>query len=95
MPIRTTKYGFSRPYPPSQREQPLCQPAEKRKKTVIMIAHRLSSVTEADCIYVLKDGKIVESGTYRELIEKKGIFTNMWENYSKGAKWKIAKEVKA
>ena len=65
------------------------------KKTVIMIAHRLSSITDADCIYVLQDGEIAESGTHNELIEKNGIFTRMWKNYSEAAEWKIAKEVKA
>ena len=64
-------------------------------KTVIMIAHRLSSITEADCIYVLQDGEIVESGTHSELLEKNGIFTRMWKNYSEAAEWKIAKEVRA
>ena len=64
-------------------------------KTVIMIAHRLSSITNADCIYVLQDGEIAESGTHSRLIEKNGIFTNMWKNYSEAAEWKIAKEVKA
>lgn len=61
-------------------------------KTVIMIAHRLSSITAADCIYVLKDGEIVESGTHGRLIEKNRIFTKMWRNYSEAAEWKIAKE---
>lgn len=62
-------------------------------KTVIMIAHRLSSITDADCIYVLRDGKIAESGTHEELIAQNGIFTHMWKKYSEAAKWKIAKEV--
>ncbi len=69
--------------------------ALSKGKTVIMIAHRLSSITNADCIYVLQDGKIVESGTHSGLIEKNGIFTRMWKNYSEAAAWKIAKEVKA
>lgn len=64
-------------------------------KTVIMIAHRLSSITEADCIYVLQDGEIVESGTHSELLERNGTFTRMWKNYSEAAEWKIAKEVRA
>lgn len=67
----------------------------KEGKTVIMIAHRLSSITDVDCIYVMQDGEIVESGTHRELIKKNGIFTKMWENYSKATEWKIIKEVNA
>ncbi|MDD3251660.1 MAG: ABC transporter ATP-binding protein [Lachnospiraceae bacterium] len=64
-------------------------------KTVIMIAHRLSSITDADCIYVLQDGSIAESGTHSELIGKNGVFSRMWKNYSESAEWKIAKEVNA
>ena len=64
-------------------------------KTVIMIAHRLSSITDADCIYVLQDGEIAESGTHSGLIQKNGIFTRMWKNYSEAAEWKISKEVSA
>ncbi len=64
-------------------------------KTVIMIAHRLSSITDADCIYVLQDGEIAESGTHSGLIEKNGIFARMWKNYSEAAEWKIVKEAKA
>ena len=63
-------------------------------KTVIMIAHRLSSITDADCIYVLQDGEIAESGTHEELIRKNGIFTRMWKNYSEAAEWKILNENK-
>lgn len=63
-------------------------------KTVIMIAHRLSSVINAGRICVMSEGSIAESGTFSELIEKGGIFSRMWENYSKSADWKIEKEVK-
>ncbi|MCC2876078.1 ABC transporter ATP-binding protein/permease [Enterocloster sp. OA13] len=69
--------------------------ALSKGKTVIMIAHRLSSITDADCIYVLQDGKIAESGTHRNLIERNGIFTRMWKTYSEAAEWKIVKEVTA
>ncbi|WP_066686518.1 ABC transporter ATP-binding protein [Christensenella intestinihominis] len=68
--------------------------ALSKGKTVIMIAHRLSSITDADCIYVLQDGQIAESGTHSKLIEKNGIFTRMWKNYSESSEWRIAKEVK-
>ena len=68
--------------------------ALSKGKTVIMIAHRLSSITDADCIYVLQDGKIAESGTHSSLIERNGIFTRMWKNYSEAAEWKILNEEK-
>ena len=58
-------------------------------KTVIMIAHRLSTVANADCIYVLADGKIAESGKRDELVLKNGIFTKMWNDYNKSVEWKI------
>ena len=67
--------------------------ALSKGKTVIMIAHRLSSIIGVDCIYVMQDGEIVESGTHNELIERNGIFARMWKNYSEAAEWKIAKEV--
>ena len=69
--------------------------ALSKGKTVIMIAHRLSSIIGVDCIYVMQDGEIVESGTHNELIERNGIFARMWKNYSEAAEWKIAKEVTA
>ncbi len=68
--------------------------ADSPKKTVLMIAHRLSSIIDADCIYVLQDGEIAESGTHSELIEKNGIFAHMWKNYSEAAEWKILNENK-
>ena len=61
-------------------------------KTVIMIAHRLSTVVNADCIYVLKDGEIAESGTSRALIDRGGIFSEMWADYQTSVQWKIEKE---
>ncbi len=58
-------------------------------KTVIMIAHRLSTVTNCDKIYVLKNGYIAESGTHKELVEESGVYANMWNKYNKSAKWKV------
>lgn len=63
-----------------------------RGKTVIMIAHRLSTVVHADQIYVVKDGEIAESGTFDELIRQNGIFSGMWNNYQTSIQWKVAKE---
>lgn len=58
-------------------------------KTVIMIAHRLSTVTGADRIYVIKNGKISDSGTHKELTVKPGLYADMWEQYNKAAAWKV------
>lgn len=60
-------------------------------KTVIMIAHRLSTVTNADCIYVLSDGKIAESGRHSELVAKNGIYSHMWNEYNKSVNWQVGK----
>jgi len=60
-----------------------------KDKTVIMIAHRLSSVVNADKICVINEGKIVEEGTHDELLERKGLYATMWENFQKGIEWKV------
>lgn len=62
-----------------------------KDKTVIMIAHRLSTVTNADCIYVLSDGKIAESGRHSELVAKNGIYSRMWNEYNKSVNWQVGK----
>ena len=61
-------------------------------KTVIMIAHRLSTVENADCIYVVQDGRIAESGTKDVLCAKNGLFARMWKDYQSSVQWKVAKE---
>ena len=61
-------------------------------KTVLMIAHRLSTVANADCIYVVQDGQIVESGTKDELCVQNGLFARMWQDYQASVQWKVAKE---
>ena len=58
-------------------------------KTLIMIAHRLSTVMGADKIYVIKDGKIADSGTHDELTAKAGLYADMWREYNRAAKWKV------
>ena len=63
-----------------------------KDKTVLMIAHRLSTVANADCIYVVRDGQIAESGTKDELCAQNGLFARMWQDYQASVQWKVAKE---
>lgn len=63
-----------------------------KNRTVIMSAHRLSTVAGADRIYVLKDGKIEEYGKYYELINNGGMFSKMWNDYRHSVDWKVSKE---
>lgn len=58
-------------------------------KTVIMVAHRLSSVTNADRICVLKDGEIVETGNHESLTKQDGIYAHMWKEYNQSIQWKV------
>lgn len=58
-------------------------------KTVIMVAHRLSSVTNADRICVLKDGEIVETGNHESLTKQNGIYAHMWKEYNQSIRWKV------
>ena len=62
-------------------------------KTVIMIAHRLSTVAGVDQIYVIEGGQVTESGKSRDLLEKGGVFSRMWQDYQTSVQWKVAKEV--
>ena len=59
-------------------------------RTVIMIAHRLTTVQNADKIYVLKDGKIAEEGTHVQLMEQGGLYHNMYDEYRTSIAWKVA-----
>ncbi len=58
-------------------------------KTVIKIAHRLSTIVDCDEIFVLKEGKVAERGTYQQLIDNQGIYAKMWNEYNESANWKI------
>ena len=63
-----------------------------KDRTVIMIAHRLSTVVGADKIIVLDEGKAVEEGTHEELLSKGGLYARMWEDYNKAVMWRIKSE---
>ena len=63
-----------------------------RNKTVLMIAHRLSTVQNADNIIVLNEGKIAEQGSHSALLEKSGVYAAMWADYQRSAQWKVGKE---
>ena len=64
-----------------------------KRKTVLMIAHRLSSITDADNILVIDKGKIAEQGTHANLLGKQGIYYHMWNEYQQSVRWTIGKEV--
>ena len=61
-------------------------------KTVLMIAHRLTSITDANQILVVNKGKIAEQGTHNELTDKNGIYQRMWNEYQQSVRWTIGKE---
>ncbi|MCR5061485.1 MAG: ABC transporter ATP-binding protein/permease [Saccharofermentans sp.] len=60
-----------------------------KDKTLIMIAHRLSTVMNADCIYVMDDGRIVESGSHNDLMNRDGMYKQMFDEYSRSIEWKV------
>ncbi|MDY2985280.1 MAG: ABC transporter ATP-binding protein, partial [Synergistes jonesii] len=66
--------------------------ALSKEKSVILIAHRLSTVVNADRIFVIKEGGICESGSFSELKKRGGLFCKMWDDYLTSVKWKVAKE---
>lgn len=65
------------------------------EKTVLMIAHRLGTVKDADNILVMHEGRLAESGTHEELLRLGGIYAEMWDRYNESLEWKIGKEVSA
>lgn len=83
-------------YADPENEQQIQQAFEglTKGKTVIMIAHRLSTVQDADQILVMRQGELVESGRHNELVKKNGEYARMWENYTKTTQWHIGNEVK-
>ena len=63
-----------------------------KDRTVIMIAHRLSTVVGADKIIVLSEGCAVEEGTHEDLLKNNGLYARMWEDYNKAVQWRITSE---
>lgn len=64
-----------------------------KNKTVIMIAHRLSSVKNVDKIYVVENGRIVEEGNHHTLVDNEGIYSRMWVEFNQSIQWKVKSEV--
>ena len=63
-----------------------------KNKTVLMIAHRLSTVQDADNIIVLSGGKIAEQGSHSDPLKKNGVYAAMWTDYQRSVQWKVGKE---
>ena len=66
-----------------------------KDRTVIMIAHRLSTVVGADRIIVLEEGHVAEQGTHAQLVAAGGLYSRMWTDYNKAVQWKIISEKEA
>lgn len=64
-----------------------------KDKTVIMIAHRLSTVKNVDKIYVVDNGRIVEKGNHDSLVENNGLYSRMWDEFNQSIQWKVKSEV--
>lgn len=63
-----------------------------KERTVLMVAHRLSTIQEADQILVMKEGCIMEHGTHEELLMRQGMYTDMWKDYRQTLDWRLGSE---
>ena len=66
-----------------------------RRRTVLMIAHRLSTVAHVDRILVLDGGHLVEQGTHRQLLDAQGTYARIWSDYERAVSWKVDNSPKA
>ena len=66
-----------------------------RRRTVLMIAHRLSTVADVDRILVLDGGRLVEQGTHRQLLDAQGTYARIWSDYERAVSWKVDNSPKA
>ncbi|MBQ6511548.1 ABC transporter ATP-binding protein [Methanobrevibacter sp.] len=64
-----------------------------KDKTVIMIAHRLSTVKNVDKIFVVENGRIVEEGNHNSLVDSEGLYSRMWDEFNQSIQWKVKSEV--
>lgn len=79
--------------PDNERQIQLAFEELVKGKTVLMIAHRLSTVVGADQILVMDQGRIAERGRHEELLKKNGIYASMWRDYQTSAAWKVGGNV--
>lgn len=61
-----------------------------KNKTLVLIAHKLSTIKKADQIIVMEEGKIIQKGTHKELTEKEGVYLDFWKHRIKATSWKIS-----
>ena len=73
----------------------LTQAEGGQRRTVLMIAHRLSTVAHVDQILVLDGGRLVEQGTHRQLLDAQGTYARLWSEYERSVSWKVDNSPKA
>ena len=79
-------------YPENEKELIEAIDALTKEKTIIMIAHRLKTVRNADQIVVIDKGRIVQQGTHNQLMKQEGIYKRFVDSREKAVSWKLAKD---